>query len=206
MILRPTRPACLVAAGVLAAALLGACGTASTGTATATSGSATTTSATSVTAQNPTPSVKATGQAAQLTVTDPWVKAADSGMTGAFAVLKNTGSTDVHIVSASSPAAATMELHETVMSTGGSMQMQQKQGGFVIKAGQSQTFKPGSDHVMFMGLTGPLKSGTTVTFTLAFADGSTLPVAAQVRTYAAANETYVPGATTGSNQMPTTHG
>lgn len=184
-----------VAAGVLAMALLGACSSTSTpaatptGTATGVTGGAT---------------AKATGQAAALSVSDAWVKAADTGMTGAFMVLKNTGSADIHIVSASSDAATKMELHETVMSTGGAMQMQEKKGGFVVKSGATLTFKPGSDHVMFMGLTRALKSGTTVTLALKLEDGSTLPITAQVRTFSAANETYVPGATTGTNGMPTT--
>ncbi len=166
---------------------LGACG-----------GSATTTSTTTPAAT----AAKASGQAASVTVSDPWVKAVDTGMTGAFFVLKNTGSSPVHLVSAKSTISPMMQLHETVMGTGGTMAMQEKPGGFTIPAGGSHEFKPGSDHVMFMGISAPVKSGTTVTFTLAFEDGSTLPVTAEVRTFTGAKETYVPGATTGSNSMP----
>ena len=166
---------------------LGACG-----------GSTTTTSTTTPAAT----AAKASGQAASVTVSDPWVKAVDTGMTGAFFVLKNTGSSPVHLVSAKSTISPMMQLHETVMGTGGTMAMQEKPGGFTIPAGGSHEFKPGSDHVMFMGITAPVKSGTTVTFTLAFEDGSTLPVTAEARTFTGAKETYVPGATTGSNSMP----
>lgn len=166
---------------------LGACG-----------GSTTTTSTTTPAAT----AAKASGQAASVTVSDPWVKAVDTGMTGAFFVLKNTGSSPVHLVSAKSTISPMMQLHETVMGTGGTMAMQEKPGGFTIPAGGSHEFKPGSDHVMFMGISAPVKSGTTVTFTLAFEDGSTLPVTAEVRTFTGAKETYVPGATTGSNSMP----
>ena len=166
---------------------LGACG-----------GSTTTTSTTTPAAT----AAKASGQAASVTVSDPWVKAVDTGMTGAFFVLKNTGSSPVHLVSAKSTISPMMQLHETVMGTGGTMAMQEKPGGFTIPAGGSHEFKPGGDHVMFMGITAPVKSGTTVTFTLAFEDGSTLPVTAEVRTFTGAKETYVPGATTGSNSMP----
>ena len=126
-----------------------------------------------------------------------------TGMTGAVLIVKNTGSAEVHIVSASSPASPMMELHETVMDSSGSMKMQEKKGGFILKAGETHEFKPGSDHIMFMGVSSPLKSGTTTTFTLKFADGSTLPVKAEVRTFSGAKETYVPGATTGSNPMAT---
>lgn len=182
-----------VLAGVCSLALLGACAGAAT---------------TSDRAATPTPpatgsAAKATGQAAGLSVSDPWAKAADQGMTGAFAVLKNSGTADVHIVSASSPAATRMELHETVMSPAGAKQMQQKQGGFVIPAGQSHEFRPGADHFMLMGLTAPLKSGTSLTVTLTCADGSTVAFTAEVRTFAGAQETYVPQGSTGTNPMPT---
>ena len=175
---------------------LSACGSSTTTT-------SSTPSATGATSAATTMAPKPTGQAGQLTVTDPWVKAVDTGMTGAFLIVKNTGSAEVHIVSASSPASPMMELHETVMDSSGSMKMQEKKGGFILKAGETHEFKPGSDHIMFMGVSSPLKSGTTATFTLKFADGSTLPVKAEVRTFTGAKETYVPGATTGSNPMAT---
>ena len=145
---------------------------------------------------------KGSGQAASVTISDPWVKAVDTGMTGAFFVLKNTGSTPIHLLSASSPISPMVQMHETVMGTGGAMAMQEKKGGFTIAAGGSHEFKPGGDHVMFMGVNAALKSGTTLTFTLAFEDGSSLPVTAEVRTFTGAKETYVPGATTGAHSMP----
>lgn len=171
---------------------LGACG-----------GSTATTSATSaVTTVAVGSAAKATGQAAAAKVTDPWVKAADTGMTAAFFVLTNTGTAPIHLVSAASPISPMVQLHETVMGTGGAMAMQEKSGGFTIAAGSSHEFKAGGDHVMFMGVTAPVKSGTTVTVTLTFEDGSTLPVTAEVRTFTGAKETYVPGATAGTNSMP----
>ena len=189
------RAVLLVPAVALAASgALSACSS-STSTPAASATGAKTTAATSA--------AKATGQAGQLMVTDPWVKAADTGMTGAFMSVKNSGTTDLQVVSATSPVSSMMELHETVMDSSGSMKMQEKSGGFTIKAGASHEFKPGGDHVMFMGLSAPLKPGTTTVVTLKFADGSTLPVTAEVRTYAGAKETYVPGATTGSNPMST---
>ncbi|HOF63955.1 MAG TPA: copper chaperone PCu(A)C [Dermatophilaceae bacterium] len=190
------RAVLLVPAVALAASgALSACGSSTATSAASTAATAVKTTGTSA--------AKATGQAGQLTVTDPWVKAADTGMTGAFMVVKNSGTTDLQIVSASSPASSMMQLHETVMDAGGAMKMQEKSGGFSIKAGATHEFKPGGDHIMFMGLGSPLKSGTTTVITLKFADGSTLPVTAEVRTFSGAKETYVPGATTGSNPMAT---
>ncbi len=40
-------------------------------------------------------------QADSVTVTDAWVKATESGMTGAFGVIENTGDAEVTIVAAS---------------------------------------------------------------------------------------------------------
>lgn len=185
---RRTIPA--AAAAVLAAGLLGACGSSTGSTATTTNSTGARTTA------------SATGQAAALTVTDGWVKAADSGMTGGFGILKNTGSTDLTVVSATSPVAAMMELHETVSNGSGGTVMRAKQGGFVVPAGASLELKPGGNHVMFMSLTSALKSGTTTTYTLKLADGSTLAVTAPVRTFSGAQESYAPSATTGSGMTP----
>ena len=53
-------------------------------------------------------------EADSVTITDAWVKAADSGMTAAFGELENTGDTDAAIVSVTSDASTTLELHEVV--------------------------------------------------------------------------------------------
>jgi copper(I)-binding protein len=181
----------VVAAGVLAAALLGACGS-TTSTASSTSAPAST---------GATASATLTGAAATTHLREPWVKAVDSGMTAMFGTLENTGSTDVNLVSVTTPASTMVQLHETVGDGAGGTKMQEKSGGFVVKAGQEFVLKPGGNHLMFMGITGPLKAGTTVTVVLTFSDGSTLPVTAEVRTFSAAQESYAPGATTGTGGM-----
>ena len=77
---------------------------------------------------------KATGQAVSVSVTDPWVKAVDTGMTGAFFSLQNTGTASVHLIGAKSSIAPMMELHETVMGgTTGTTMM-----------GSGSTMKPGT--------------------------------------------------------------
>lgn len=180
------------AATLTLAAALSACG-----------GGTSTTSASTGPAPASATAGSATGQAAAVKITDPWVKAVDTGMTGAFFSLTNGGSAPVHVVSASSPIAPMIELHETTMSASGAMQMQEKKGGFTIAPAATHVFQPGGDHVMLMGVTAAVKSGTTLTLTLKFEDGTTLPITAEVRTFAGAKETYVPGATHGTNSMPT---
>lgn len=130
---------------------------------------------------------------AALTVADPWVKAAPSGMTAAFGTLVNEGSSDLTVVSATTSVNEMTELHETVENEDGSMAMRPKEGGFVIPAGGSLTLQPGGDHLMLMGLGKPLEAGTTVTITLTLGDGTTTEVEATVKAFDGADEKYQNG-------------
>lgn len=126
-----------------------------------------------------------------VTVADAWVKAADDGMTAAFGRLTNSGAHDARIVSATTAAAAMVELHE-VVSDGGAMTMRPKDGGFVIPAGGAIDLIPGGDHLMLMEITGALEPGSDVEIAATFEDGSTLPITAQVRDFPGADEHYDP--------------
>lgn len=135
-------------------------------------------------------STPATTEADSVTITDAWVKAADSGMSAAFGVLENSGETDATIVSVSSDASSMMQLHEVVDDGSGSMVMQEKDGGVVVPAGGSLTLEPGSYHFMLMDLTAPLVAGEEATFTVTFEDGSTMEFVAPVKDFTGANENY----------------
>lgn len=128
-----------------------------------------------------------------VTVSDQWVKAADSGMTAAFGTLKNSGQREVRVVSATSSVAGKAELHEVVTAAGGSPTMRPKDGGFVVPAGGSLSLVPGGDHIMLMDLKQPLAVGSDVNVTVQFEDGSSLPFTAQVRDFPGAGEHYHPG-------------
>lgn len=136
-----------------------------------------------------------TTQADSLTVSDQWIKAADSGMTAAFGQLANTGDSEVHLVSVSSPVSGSMEIHEMATSETGGMVMREKEGGLVIPAKGSHSLDPGGDHLMFMDITAPVTAGQTVDLTLTFEDGSTKDVEAQVRDFSGNEENYDPGTT-----------
>ena len=130
-------------------------------------------------------------QAQSLTFTGTWAKAAEpGGMTGMFGTLKNSGTEDLTVVAASSPAAATVELHETAMGADGSMTMQEIDGGFTVPAGGDFLLEPGASHVMLMGLENGLLAGDQLTVTLELSDGSTLDVEATAKDFAGANESY----------------
>lgn len=128
--------------------------------------------------------------ASTLLVADAWVKATEDGMTAGFGTVANTTDAEVTIVSATSPAAPSVELHETVMNDAGQMMMSEVDGGFVIPAGEALSLEPGGNHLMLMGVTAPLHAGDTVEFVLTLSDGSTVGFTAVVKDYAGANENY----------------
>lgn len=134
-----------------------------------------------------------TAQTTSLTMTDPWVKAAEAGMTAAFGTLGNSGDQDLTVVAATTRVAATMELHETVQGSDGTMTMQPKEDGFVVPAGGRLELAPGGDHLMLMGLDRALEPGETVPFALTLADGSTVRFEATVKRFTGADEHYQPG-------------
>lgn len=138
-------------------------------------------------------SAAAAKESDSVVVREQWVKAADSGMTAAFAELQNTGDSDVHVVGASSPASSTMELHEMATGADGAMVMRPKEGGFVIPAGGTHVLAAGGDHLMLMDVTSPLTPGADAEFTLEFEDASSTTFTAQVRDFSGAQENYEPG-------------
>ena len=123
---------------------------------------------------------------ATITVENAWAKSAESGMTGVFADLTNPSSSDLTVVSGSTPAAAMVELHEVA---GGVMQ--EKESGFLVPAGDTHTLMPGADHIMLMGLSETLLAGDTVTVTLTLDNGESVEFEAEIRDYQGANEEYV---------------
>ena len=172
------RPAALIGAAVLAASVT-ACGSSGTPSA-ATSASA------SASAR-----AAAGAAAGVLTVRDPWVKAADKGMTAAFATLANDGDTDVTITGVTTDVSRA-EIHEMAM-TDGKMAMRQKQGGVVVAARSQAALEPGGDHLMLMDLTRPVRPGDQLDITLTFADGRTQTFTAVAKPFTGAQESYAPG-------------
>jgi copper(I)-binding protein len=128
--------------------------------------------------------------AAHLTVSDAWVKAAPSGMTGAFATLANDSGDALRLISVTTDRAATVELHETVGDGVGGMTMRPRKGGFTIKAHAAHRLAPGGDHLMLMGLDRALAPGERVAFVLHLSDGSTKTVTALVKDFTGAQEKY----------------
>ncbi|WP_378729721.1 copper chaperone PCu(A)C [Nocardia brasiliensis] len=139
-----------------------------------------------------------TRAADSVTIQDQWVKAADGGMSAAFGELSNAGDKALTVVSASSPVSSRVELHEVVSDASGTKTMRPKAGGFVIPAHGKIDLRPGGDHIMFMGLNGPLRTGTETPVTLIFDDGSSKEFTAQVRDFSGNQENYAPDHASGA--------
>ena len=119
---------------------------------------------------------------AQVTVKDPWVRGtvAQQSATGAFMSL--TADADARLVSAASPAAAVVEIHEMAMD-GGVMKMRAVPA-LALPAGKAVELKPGGYHVMLIDLKKPLSTGDVVPITLTIEKSgqrSTVEVKAPVR-------------------------
>lgn len=130
-----------------------------------------------------------------VTISDAWIKAADTGMTGGFGTLHNDADQAITVLSASSDVSSMMELHETVMSDAGSMVMRSKEGGFEIPPHGEFVLEPGGNHIMFMNLDAPLVPGDEITVTLKLSNDSSYTYTAPVKDFSGANENYVDGAT-----------
>lgn len=125
----------------------------------------------------------------QLAIADGWAKAASSGMSAAFGMLKNPTSRPIRVVGATSPYSKVVQLHEVVQEDG-SMVMQQKAGGFVIPANGMLELKPGGNHLMFLGIAKPITAGAMIPITLVTADGGLLRTKVLAKVFSGANEDY----------------
>lgn len=86
---------------------------------------------------------------------------------GGFVTIHNGGSADDRLVSAASPSAGRVELHEMVMQND-VMKMRQLNEGIPVPAGATVELKPGALHLMFMDVKDPFAEGGSVKLTLTF--------------------------------------
>jgi len=102
-------------------------------------------------------------------VENAWARATPaSAKTGAiYLTITNTGTAPDTLESASSPAAAKVELHEMSMDNG--VMKMRPVPTITIAPGQSLVLKPNGYHLMLIGLKAPLKEGETVPVTVTFA-------------------------------------
>jgi hypothetical protein len=123
-----------------------------------------------------------------LEIGHPWARAtpptAPTG--GGYLSIKNTGTEPDRLVSASSPAAETVQVHEMKME-GNVMRMRPLEGPLEIKPGETVTLAPGGLHMMMMGLKAPFKQGERVPLTLVFEKAGKIDVELHVEAMGASH-------------------
>jgi len=92
---------------------------------------------------------------------------------GGFMKIENKGAAD-QLISASSPAAGEVQLHEMAME-GNVMKMRQLKD-IPVPAGGAVELKPGGLHLMFMNIKTPMAAGQTVPVKLKFAKAGEVEV------------------------------
>ncbi len=117
----------------------------------------------------------------EMEVEDAWSRArpATAKVGGAFMMIHNEGSKTDRLIAASSPIAKRVEIHESLMKDG-VMSMAQITD-LPIKPGEKVMLKPGSYHVMLMGLNRPLVEGEMFPLTLKFEFAGDIKVMVHVK-------------------------
>jgi len=119
----------------------------------------------------------------EVTVKDAWVRGTVPAQTTTGAFMTVTSTVDAKLVGARSPIAKAAEIHESAMH-GGVMHMHGVEE-VKLPAGKAVELKPGSYHLMLMGLSKPVGEGQKVPITLTVQDAKgakhTVEVQAEVR-------------------------
>lgn len=121
-------------------------------------------------------------QAPVIQVTEAWARATTSmaRVGGVFLTMTATGAAD-RVVSASSPVAERIELHETIRD--GDVMKMREAPHLAIQPGQPTVLRPGGLHIMLIGLKTPLNRGDSFPLTITFEKAP--PVTATVTVQAA---------------------
>ncbi|PWR24387.1 copper chaperone PCu(A)C [Zavarzinia aquatilis] len=117
-------------------------------------------------------------EAGTLEVVHPWSRATPAGakVAGGFFKVENKGDAPDRLLSVASDVAEKAQIHEMTMTAEGMASMNQVTGGVEIAPGATLELKPGSYHVMFIGLKKPLVEGEKFKATLNFEKAGTVEV------------------------------
>ena len=115
-----------------------------------------------------------------LEIEHPWARASAgmAGAAGAFMEIENEGKVADRLLSATSPVAGMVQIHETRMKN--NIMTMNHVMGIDIPADGKVKLKPGGYHVMLMKLAAPLKVGETFPLTLTFEKAGSVEVTVQV--------------------------
>ena len=105
---------------------------------------------------------------AQVTVDKPWVRTTVAQQTTTAAYLTITSAQGGKLVSASSPVAAAVDVHEMKMA--GDMMKMRAVDALALPAGKPVEFKPNGYHLMMTRLKAPVKASDVVPIKLVVED------------------------------------
>ena len=100
----------------------------------------------------------------------------DAPAGAAFMVIHNMGDSDDRLIDVRSPLAQVVQLHTHKETDESVMKMMHVEEGFEVKAGEMHALARGGDHVMLMGLEGPLEEGDKIPVTLVFENAGEMEV------------------------------
>lgn len=117
----------------------------------------------------------------QIEISSAWGRPSPmtAGNGAAYMVIENTGNEDDLLISAKSDVSEVVELHDMTMEDD-IMKMFQVEN-IAIPAGGSAELKPGSKHVMFIGLYDKLEAGQVISVTLEFEKSGTQTIEVEIR-------------------------
>ena len=112
-----------------------------------------------------------------LDIGHPWTRATPKGATvaGGYLKITNKGQTADRLTAAMFTGAGKVEIHEMAMS-GTTARMRELKSGLEIKPGETVELKPGSFHIMFMGLKQPLEKDQRIKGSLTFEKAGSVEV------------------------------
>jgi hypothetical protein len=102
----------------------------------------------------------------------PGTPADPASVSAAYLTIENASEEVVTLVSASTPAADSVEIHETQMGTDDVMRMRPVENGITIEPGAQAVLEPGGYHIMLRDLQNELLPGEAFSLLLTFEAGN----------------------------------
>jgi periplasmic copper chaperone A len=127
------------------------------------------------------PQVEVSAASRELEADDGWSRATAPGQTVAagYLELRNSTQRADALIAASTPAAASVELHTASLQNG--IMRMRRLDRLALPAGRTVTLAPGGHHLMLIGLRQRLVPGQSISVTLQFASGRSITTRLAVR-------------------------
>jgi periplasmic copper chaperone A len=127
-----------------------------------------------------------TGANPSIDVSHPWARATATKTGAAYFTVLNKGASDDRLIAAAAPAVADKaQLHVTIEDNG--VTKMRPLPALEVKAGSEAVLKPGTIHLMLIGLKAPLKIGQSFPVTLTFEKAGNVEVMVSVEKAGATN-------------------